>query len=151
MASQILILSFGKATKEYRPLMDHWIKMIKLQISEKELVCKKPLLPGPLKAEEADLVRQHCLKNSLLILLDPTGNHYSSEKFAKIIGKALDSSKNITFVIGGAYGLDKSLAEDADILLSLSEMTMPHLLAKLVLIEQIYRAQTIIDSHPYHK
>ncbi len=125
--------------------------MIKFDLVEKELVCKKSLSQDNLKIEEAKMISQNVLKNSLLVLLDPAGKFYTSENFAGIMRKTLDSSKNITFVIGGAYGLDDTIKSSADIILSLSSMTMPHLLAKLVLIEQIYRAQTIINSHPYHK
>lgn len=131
--------------------MDHWLRMIKYDITEKELVCKKSLPPEQLKQEEALMLSANILKNSFLIALDPNGANLNSEKFSQIIKKTIDVSKNITFLIGGAYGLDKKLLEKCDLTLSLSSMTMPHLLAKLVLIEQIYRAQTIIDSHPYHK
>jgi len=58
---------------------------------------------------------------------------------------------NIDFIIGGAFGLDQSILNLANIKLCLSKMTMPHQMAKLILLEQIYRAQTILDGHPYHK
>lgn len=125
--------------------------MIKYEIAEKELVCKKTLTPDSLKIEEAKIIRQNILKNSILIILDPLGKSVTSEYFATIITNAFDSSKNITFVIGGAYGLDDALKLEANLVISLSEMTMPHLLAKLILVEQIYRAQTILKGHPYHK
>lgn len=141
----------GKSTKEYRPLFDHWVKMIKYDVTEKELVCKKNLSPENLKIEESKIIRQNILKNSILIVLDPLGKQITSEHFAKIINNNFDSSKDITFIIGGAYGLDNTLKLDADVMMSLSAMTMPHLLAKLLLIEQIYRAQTILTGHPYHK
>lgn len=149
--SSILILSVGKSTKEYRPLFDHWVKMIKYNIIEKELVCKKTLSPDNLKIEESKVIRQNILKNSILIVLDPLGKQITSEYFSTIINNNFESSKDITFIIGGAYGLDNAIKLDADIMISLSAMTMPHLLAKLLLIEQIYRAQTILTGHPYHK
>lgn len=151
MSSHILVISLGKAPKEYRGLINHWADMIKYKFSEKELVCKKPLAPNQLKSEEAVMIRQNILKDSILVVLDPFGKKLTSEDFAKFMEKNISSSKDLTFVVGGAYGIDKSLIDEANLLLSLSDMTMPHMLAKLVLVEQIYRAQTIIQSHPYHK
>ena len=58
---------------------------------------------------------------------------------------------NIAFIIGGAYGLSEDVKDKADILLSLAKMTLPHLMVRGFLIEQIYRASTIISNHPYHK
>lgn len=152
MSAEILILSIGKATKEYKPLMDHWLKMIRYPISQKELILRKSNLSHEAqKNEEAILLKQNILKNSFVIALDPLGGQMTSEKFSASIKRNFESARDITFIIGGAYGLAKDLVNSADITLSLSAMTMPHLLAKLMLIEQIYRAQTIIENHPYHK
>lgn len=152
MSAEILILSIGKATKEYRPLMDHWLKMIKYPIMQKELSSRKSNLSHEAqKIEEAIILKQNILKNSFIIALDPQGANMTSEKFSACIEKNFEAARNITFIIGGAYGLAKDLVSGADMTLSLSSMTMPHLLAKLMLIEQIYRAQTIIENHPYHK
>ena len=59
--------------------------------------------------------------------------------------------KSIDFIIGGAFGLDGSILNLSNAKLCLSKMTLPHQMAKLMLLEQIYRAQTILDGHPYHK
>ena len=76
----------------------------------------------------------------------------SSRAFAKALGaKALEGSPGVTFLVGGAYGLDPEVLGRADSNLSLSEMTLPHELARLVLAEQLYRAGTILRSEPYHK
>lgn len=150
--TEILILSIGKATKEYQPLMDHWLKMTKYPILQKALAVRKSnLSPDQLKIEESIIIKQNVLKNSAIIALDPKGKMLSSEKFSKVMQRNFEESRNITFIIGGAYGLAQNLVDEADLVLSLSDMTMPHLLAKLILIEQIYRAQTIIEGHPYHK
>lgn len=150
--TEILIISIGKATKEYQPLINHWLKMAKYPIIQKELVLRKSnLSPDQIKIEEALIIKQNIIKNSTIITLDPRGKMMSSEKFAQLIQKNFEEARNITFIIGGAYGLAKNLIQEADLVLSLSDMTMPHLLAKLILIEQIYRAQTILENHPYHK
>ncbi len=132
--------------------MDHWLKMIKYPIMQKELSSRKSNLSHEAqKIEEAIILKQNILKNSFIIVLDPQGANMTSEKFSACIEKNFEAARNITFIIGGAYGLAKDLVSGADMTLSLSSMTMPHLLAKLMLIEQIYRAQTIIENHPYHK
>ena len=59
--------------------------------------------------------------------------------------------QDVDIIIGGAYGLDDSIIKSANITLSLSKMTLPHQLAKIILLEQIYRAQSILERHPYHK
>lgn len=148
---QTHIISFGKMTGEYKPLLDHFRKMIKPKLIENELVCRKSLLPAQLKAEEALMALQLLPKNALLIALDPKGIEMTSEQMASYMQKIVDGGRIATFIIGGAYGLDGTITQKADLVLSLSKMTMPHLLAKLVLVEQIYRAQTIATGHPYHK
>ena len=76
----------------------------------------------------------------------------SSSAFARALGaKALEGSPGVTFLVGGAYGLDPDVLGRADSSLSLSEMTLPHELARLVLAEQLYRAGTILRHEPYHK
>jgi 23S rRNA (pseudouridine1915-N3)-methyltransferase len=84
-------------------------------------------------------------------LLSDRGRQYSSEDFAKRIGKALNSSHGrLLFVIGGPYGVGAELEKRADEQLSLGPMTLPHELARVVLLEQIYRALTILKGRAYH-
>ena len=90
--------------------------------------------------------------NSKLIALDENGKQFSSVNFSKIIADyQLNGCSELNFVIGGAFGLAKEVLELANLQLSLGAMTMPHMIARIILIEQIYRAQTIIAGHPYHK
>lgn len=83
------------------------------------------------------------------ILLDPAGKVYDSLKFSKLIGQAEDEARDLVFVVGGADGLPEGWAARADLLLSLSAMTFPHELARVMLAEQIYRALTMLRGHPY--
>lgn len=90
-------------------------------------------------------------QNSWLCVLDVTGAPLTSEAFAKkIAALALDGISNLTFVIGGAFGLSDELRRAADFRLSLSQMTFTHQLARLILAEQIYRAFKINRNEPYH-
>lgn len=80
------------------------------------------------------------------VLLDADGRSFSSEEFASLI----DRQVQWNFLIGGAYGFPEVIKEEADMLLSLSKMTMPHELVRLVFLEQLYRAMTIINKSGYH-
>ena len=80
------------------------------------------------------------------VVLDPSGRQMSSQELATFLEKA---QRDVAFFVGGADGFSQSFLEDADLLLSLSKMTLPHELARVVLAEQIYRAFTILRNHPY--
>lgn len=81
------------------------------------------------------------------IILDPLGKEFSTEKFANI----LDRNSKINFFIGGAYGFNQEFLKKGNIVISLSQLTMSHKIAKIVLFEQIYRALTINNNSQYHK
>lgn len=79
------------------------------------------------------------------------GEQISSEKFAEKINNTLNINSNITFIIGGSYGLDNSIKQRANYHLSFSKMTFPHQLFRVLLLEQIYRSYKIINNEKYHK
>jgi 23S rRNA (pseudouridine1915-N3)-methyltransferase len=83
------------------------------------------------------------------ILLDPAGKPHDSAQFTKLIAKAEQESRDLLFIIGGADGLSPSWRDRADLLLSLSPLTFPHELARVILAEQLYRAFTTLRGHPY--
>jgi 23S rRNA (pseudouridine1915-N3)-methyltransferase len=85
------------------------------------------------------------------ILLDPAGQAMDSARFAKLVSKAEQESRDLIFLIGGASGLPEGWRRNGGLLLSLSALTMPHELARVVLAEQIYRAFTMLRGHPYPK
>lgn len=90
--------------------------------------------------------------NAYVISMDVLGKHLSSEKFAsKIQNINTQGINQLVFIIGGAFGLDEKVKKRADFVLSLSDMTFPHQLARLFLLEQVYRAFRIINNEPYHK
>jgi 23S rRNA (pseudouridine1915-N3)-methyltransferase len=88
---------------------------------------------------------------SRLVACDETGDALTSQQFAEWLQEARESARDVTFVIGGAYGLPQSVRDRADRLLKLAPWTLPHELARLVLVEQLYRAGTIVRREPYHK
>lgn len=89
-------------------------------------------------------------ENLFIVLMAEKGKQFSSVDFSQWLNQKIETA-SIVFVIGGAAGHGASVIERADFRLSLSELTYPHKLARLLLVEQIYRAQTIKNRHPYHK
>ena len=101
------------------------------------------------QTKEEYMIKEIIRKNETLITLNENGHSFTSKQLSK---KLLDShNQNITFVIGGATGLSPSLNNSASWQLSLSPLTFPHEIARLLLVEQLYRAQTITQGSPYHK
>ncbi len=87
-----------------------------------------------------------------LIVLDKGGRQYSSEGFASLIKKLADENRGqVCFIIGGPLGLSEDVKKKANLIISLSEMTLTHEMVRLILTEQIYRAFTIMEGHKYHK
>ena len=104
------------------------------------------------KKKEADRILSKMKEGTFLIVLDVKGEKKSSEGFASTLQACFTSGKsNITFVIGGSLGLDAELVKKADLRLSFSDMTFPHQLTRLILLEQLFRAFKIINGEPYHK
>lgn len=105
-----------------------------------------------IKEGEAELLLGDIPSRSYIIALDPNGETMTSERFADFLDtKFLDGYSHIVFIIGGAYGLHKSVLEKSNKKLSLSKMTFPHMLARVILMEQLYRASEIWRNSPYHK
>ncbi|HUE96555.1 MAG TPA: 23S rRNA (pseudouridine(1915)-N(3))-methyltransferase RlmH [Longimicrobiaceae bacterium] len=102
--------------------------------------------------EEGERILARVPQHHELVALHRPGKAWSSEALASHLADAgLRGTAGVAFVIGGAYGLSSPLLERADHLMSLSSMTLPHELARLVLSEQLYRAGTIVRGEPYHK
>ena len=99
----------------------------------------------------SNMIISQLSKNDINILMDEKGDTYNTIKFSKLIQKKfLYSSKKIVFIIGGPYGFNKELNKTIEKKISLSKFTFTHDMARLLLIEQIYRALTIIKNIPYH-
>ena len=102
-----------------------------------------------IQTKEENIIKEIIRKNETLVTLNENGHSFTSMQLSK---KLLNShNQNITFVIGGATGLSPSINNSASWQLSLSPLTFPHEIARLLLIEQLYRAQTITQGSPYHK
>jgi 23S rRNA (pseudouridine1915-N3)-methyltransferase len=103
------------------------------------------------KTDEAKALRA-ALPEGIVVALDERGRSQGSEAFAKQLARWRDDGRPaVSFVIGGADGLDPAFAAGADLTLSFSPLTWPHQLVRIMLAEQLYRATTILSGHPYHR
>ena len=100
---------------------------------------------------ESGLIKQKIKPGSLLIALDEKGKHWSTLEWAAQYRLWLQQVSQVNFVIGGPDGLDPVLLKQADQKIALGRMTMPHGLARVVLMEQIYRVWSVVEGHPYHR
>jgi len=111
----------------------------------------KNLSVEQIKDKEASLFLKKIEENSFVILLDEKGKAFTSKDFASFLQKKMNIGfKNIYFFIGGSYGFSSELYQKADLKLSLSSMTFSHQLIRVIFLEQLYRAFTILNNHPYH-
>ena len=102
-------------------------------------------------AEEAAKIRLAIPKGSALVVLDERGKDLTSKAFAQALAAWRADGRRPCFVIGSADGLSAEIKAEANALIRLSSLTLPHALARLVLAEQIYRAVTLLQNHPYHR
>ncbi|MDO5040712.1 MAG: 23S rRNA (pseudouridine(1915)-N(3))-methyltransferase RlmH [Peptoniphilus sp.] len=104
-----------------------------------------------IKVREGEKLLRH-LKDGYTVALDIRGKKFTSESFAaKLKDIMLEGNSTVNFVIGGSLGLSEEVLNRADLRLSFSDMTFPHQLMRLILLEQVYRAFRIINNFPYHK
>ncbi len=102
--------------------------------------------------QEGRRIREKIPPSALRIALDEEGKNFTSEAFARLLARWMDTGvRSAAFILGGPYGLDEALKKEADFRLSLSPLTLTHGLAQVILLEQIYRAFTLIRKEPYHK
>ena len=101
--------------------------------------------------EEALSILSGIPKNNYVIALDERGKQFDTVTLSKKIETWMQNGMDITFVIGGADGLDSSVTNSADSTWSLSSFTLPHALVRVFLVEQLYRAWSILKNHPYHR
>ena len=135
--------------------VNYYTKQLKDKININFINIKGQQHPKRSIRETIKLESEHIVKkipdNTYLVSWDLNGNKVSSEKFSKIIETSIINNSKICFIIGGSFGLDKSILKISDRVLSASSFTFPHRLFRIIVIEQIYRAFSIINNKPYHK
>lgn len=144
---KINIIAIGKCKKNSpeHTLIEEYVKRSSWQISIKEK-------DNSTQIDEAEFLTSSIKKGSKIIVLDERGQNMKSTELAGIIENwQLNGTSEICFLIGGADGHLQSTRDKADLILSFGKLTLPHMLMRAVLSEQIYRVQTIISKHPYHR
>ncbi|MFO1189180.1 MAG: 23S rRNA (pseudouridine(1915)-N(3))-methyltransferase RlmH [Alphaproteobacteria bacterium] len=126
-------------------------KRITATVDIREVEERRKLPPAELMDREGVLLLGQLRETATVVALDPAGQDLDSEQFASRIETWASHTGRVAFVIGGANGLDKKVLTHAQHRMSLGAMTWPHMLARVMLLEQIYRAQQIRAGHPYHR
>ena len=149
---KIDIIVIGRLRKgSFFELSQEYMKRIKFSLSIYELESKHKSAMAS-QAEEIKKIQEHIKENAFVIVLDEKGKSLRSLDFAKTLENLQNTGKNyLQFIIGGADGLTDEIKSQANLLLSFGQQTWPHLLARVMLLEQIYRAQQIMVGHPYHR
>ena len=137
---------YREAIEEYKKRLGNWAKV---EVVETEEASR---LEDPAKKREAEAEGLLRHVKGQMILLDVKGQRISSEGIADLLDKSASAGESeITFVIGGSNGVAQAVKDKANKILSFGDITMPHQLFRVVLMEQIYRAETILHNANYHK
>jgi len=150
MKIKIIVLNKIKDNSPEGKMIFEYLKRIK-EASVSIIELKDANISSNPKSAEAELIKKHIKDNDYIICLDEHGDNLTSKEFSKVIEKQSMTGKNIAFIIGGAFGIDESILNSANKKIAFGKCTYPHKLVRIMLIEQIYRAFSIINNHPYHK
>ena len=150
---RIVIAAVGRARRgPEQALVDSYRRRLRWPLEIHEVEEKRPMHAAARKRAEAALLRAAIPAEAVIAALDEHGKPLDSKGFAAQLGRWQDTGRrDIAFLIGGADGLDQDLRAEADIVMALGPMTWPHLLARSMLVEQLYRAECILTGHPYHR
>jgi 23S rRNA (pseudouridine1915-N3)-methyltransferase len=133
---RLLVISVGRLRTPYADDVAHYVKLLRRHANLEQIDLR-----------DGEKVASRLAERDFVSLLSSDGNAYSSEAFARFVEERRMSGRDLAFVIGGAHGLE---LERADHRLSLGPLTLPHQLARVVLLEQLYRAHKIVAGEPYH-
>ena len=134
------------AVEEYKKRIKKYTNLEIIELKDEGLVEEAKAI-----RLESEKITKYISSKDYLITLEIEGKQYTSVEFATKIDKILIENSNITFVIGGSYGLSSEIKQKANLHLSFSKMTFPHQLFRILLLEQIYRAYKINNNESYHK
>ena len=154
---KIVVLSIGRVRQRF--VLDaegEYLQRIKgsFQVEMVELGMESPesMKPAEVQSREAEEVLKKTKNYDYLVVLDERGKEMSSKALSEFVQTRMNSGvKSVCFVIGGAYGFAEKVRQEADLILSLSALTFPHQLTRMLLVEQLYRSHTLIKGINYHK
>lgn len=145
----IKIIAVGKIRQDYlKEGIEYYLKQIPHKVEIIEVKDESSI--EKIELEEKRILAK-IKQSDYVVLLAIDGKMYTSESFSSYIEKTLNEKSNITFIIGGSYGVTNKIYERANDTVSFSKMTFPHQLMRLILVEQVYRSFMIQVNHPYHK
>lgn len=152
---EIKLIVVGKTkSSELVRLINEYVKRINFYKKFKIIVVNslksKKNSEKEIKRIEGENVLKSVKKNELIFLLDENGKSFNSRKFADFLSNKFKTNKSIVFVVGGAHGFSNEIKQKSNEIISLSEMTFSHQIIRLFFTEQVYRALTILNNHPYH-
>jgi 23S rRNA (pseudouridine1915-N3)-methyltransferase len=154
---KILLLTIGNTDKQYmREGIDDYVKRLSFYLPFEMKVIpdiknRSSFSTELQKEKEGQLILNQISSGDFLVLLDERGSEFSSLEFSKWIEKKMiAATRQLVFVIGGPYGFSNTVYQRSDIKISMSKMTFSHQMARMIFVEQIYRAMTIIKNEPYH-
>ena len=154
---KILLISVGtmreaplkELAERYSSRIPHYIPFEAVEVPD--AASSKNSTPQARKAKEGEAILSKIAPGDFVVLLDERGKQMTSRELASFIDrKAATLSRNIVFVIGGPYGFSQEVYNRANLLLGISKMTFTHEMARVLTLEQIYRAMTILRGEPYH-
>ncbi len=140
--------SLGAAIAEYERRAARYWPLVVREVKE---AGGRSVSPAVTRRQEGERLLDACLDRGDVVVCDERGSSVTSAEFAAWLGKMRDVGGAVTFVVGGAFGLDDAVRARATKLLAVAPWTLPHEMARLVLTEQLYRAGTILRNEPYHK
>jgi len=153
----ITLLMIGNTSEAFvQDGYEVFMKRLKHYIKVKELIIpdikdRKHLNAEQIKEKEAILIIEKLSSANYVVLLDERGKEFNSVEFAGFLQKTMNAgTRELYFIIGGAYGVAESVKQKADLTVSLSRMTFTHQFIRLLYAEQLYRAMTILKNEPYH-
>jgi 23S rRNA (pseudouridine1915-N3)-methyltransferase len=150
---RLTVVAAGRAQDEHVvALWKRYAERLKPPLALRVVDDKRRGAPDEVKRREARLLIDALPDGARVVVLDERGKALDSAGLARQLGRWRDQgARDVAFVIGGADGLDRTVIERADIVLSLGPLTWPHQLVRVMLAEQLYRADTILSGHPYHR
>ena len=154
---KILLLAIGKTDEDYLITginkyvgrLGHYVSFEMKELPD--IRNRKTLSENQQKKAESFQLLQQLQPSDIVVLLDEGGKKYTSVEFSEMIGKfSAAGIKRLVFIVGGPYGFSQDVYDRADTKLSLSPMTFSHQMVRLIFVEQLYRAFTILKGEPYH-
>lgn len=138
--------TYDPLAKELTKMISRFAKVQDIELFNKDVTKAHTISQEASQSAYTKILEPHISKG-FTISLHPEGKLIDSYEFSKL----LDARMSIKFFIGGAYGFEESFLKKSDAVISLGKLTMSHKIAKIVLLEQIYRGFSILSNHPYHK